>query len=212
MQRPFLPLWLIYPVPLFMKSKDIVLLGGGGHCKSCIDVIEQHGEYRIVGILDKADKVGDKILNTAIIGIDDDITTLKSKIKYFFVTVGQIRSAELRIFLYNLLVRHGVELPIIISPNAYVSPHSQIGRGTIVMHNVIINADAKVGENCIVNSRALIEHDVFIGNHCHISTGAVVNGGVEIREGTFIGSGAVIVQEAKISANSFIKANSLFIR
>jgi hypothetical protein len=29
---------------------DIVLIGGGGHCKSVIDVIEQQGEYKIVGI------------------------------------------------------------------------------------------------------------------------------------------------------------------
>jgi sugar O-acyltransferase (sialic acid O-acetyltransferase NeuD family) len=193
-----------------MNSKDIILLGGGGHCKSCIDVIEQQGEYRIVGILDKAEKVGDKILNTDIIGTDDDIASLKSKVKYFFVTVGQIRSAERRIFLYNLLVRNEIDLPIIVSPYAYVSPYSQIGHGTIVMHNAIINADARVGDNCIINSRALIEHDVVIGNHCHISTGAVVNGGAEVREGTFIGSGAVVVQRAKIQVNSFIKANSLF--
>ena len=195
-----------------MKSKDIILVGGGGHCRSCIDVIEQQGEYRIVGILDMAEKVGDKILNTSIIGTDEDIVALKSKIKYFLITVGQIRSAERRIFLYNLLICHKVELPVIISPYSYVSPYSQIGRGTIVMHNVIINAEARVGENCIVNSRALIEHDVVVGNHCHISTGALVNGGVEVMEGTFIGSGAVVVQEAKIPANSFIKANSLFIK
>ncbi len=195
-----------------MRHKDIILLGGGGHCKSCIDVIEQQGEYRIVGILDKAEKIGDKILNIPIIGTDDDITALKNKIKHFLVTVGQIRSVERRIFLYNLLIRHGVKLPVIISPHAYVSHYAQIGWGTIVMHNVIINADVRVGENCIVNSSALIEHDVVIGNHCHISTGAIVNGGAEVMEGTFIGSGAVVVQEAKISANSFIKANSLFYR
>jgi len=212
MQNLFQTLWLICQAPLLMKSKEIILLGGGGHCKSCIDVIEQQGEYRIVGILDKAEKVGDKILNTTIIGTDYDIASLKKKIKYFLVTIGQIRSAERRISLYNLLVWHQVKMPIIISPYAYVSPYSQIGYGSIVMHNVIINADARVGENSIINSRALLEHDVIIGNHCHISTGAIINGGAEVMEGTFIGSGAVVVQEAKISANSFIKANSIFIR
>ena len=195
-----------------MKKKDILLLGGGGHCKSCIDVIEQEGNYKIIGILDKAGKVGDKILNIHIIGTDDDIISFKNKTKYFLVTVGQIKSPELRIFLFNILVRHQVELPIIVSPYAYVSPYSQIGRGTIVMHHAIINADVRIGENCIVNSRALIEHDAVIGNHCHISTGAIVNGGVEVGEGTFIGSGAIIVQEAKIREKTFIKANSLFIR
>ena len=35
--------------------KKIILIGGGGHCKSCIDVIEQEGKYRIAGIVDMAE-------------------------------------------------------------------------------------------------------------------------------------------------------------
>jgi hypothetical protein len=39
-----------------MKTgNSIFLIGGGRHCKSCIDVIEQEGLFDIAGILDKAD-------------------------------------------------------------------------------------------------------------------------------------------------------------
>ena len=31
----------------------IILIGGGGHCKSVIDVIEQEGKFQIAGIIDK---------------------------------------------------------------------------------------------------------------------------------------------------------------
>ena len=34
----------------------LILLGAGGHCKSCIDVIETEGKFTIAGILDVADK------------------------------------------------------------------------------------------------------------------------------------------------------------
>ncbi|MGJ0312293.1 hypothetical protein [Aliarcobacter cryaerophilus] len=34
-----------------MKEK-IVLIGGGGHCHSVIDVIEQTNKYEIIGIVD----------------------------------------------------------------------------------------------------------------------------------------------------------------
>jgi sugar O-acyltransferase (sialic acid O-acetyltransferase NeuD family) len=196
-----------------MKSrKQIILLGGGGHCESCIDVIEQSGEYEIIGILDMPEKVGRKILNTFIIGIDEDIVKFKKTVKYYFITVGQIRSAERRILLYNLLKKHKIQIPTINSPNAYVSPHSQIGGGTIIMHHAIINAGAKLGNNCIINSRALIEHDAIIGNHCHISTGAIINGEVKVGDQTFFGSGAVAIQGSIIPDNSFIKANSLYVR
>jgi FlaA1/EpsC-like NDP-sugar epimerase len=33
--------------------KKIILIGGGGHSKSCIDVIENENKYKIVGIVDK---------------------------------------------------------------------------------------------------------------------------------------------------------------
>ena len=33
--------------------KKIILLGGGGHCKSCIDVIESEKKYTIKGIFEK---------------------------------------------------------------------------------------------------------------------------------------------------------------
>ena len=41
---------------------DIILIGGGGHCKSVIDVIEQEGKFKIAGIVDKPDLLGSKVL------------------------------------------------------------------------------------------------------------------------------------------------------
>ena len=43
------------------KKKDkIILIGGGGHCKSCIDVIEQEGRFTIAGIVDMPEKSSTK--------------------------------------------------------------------------------------------------------------------------------------------------------
>ena len=34
--------------------KELILIGGGGgHCRSCIDVIEQEQKFKIAGIIDK---------------------------------------------------------------------------------------------------------------------------------------------------------------
>jgi FlaA1/EpsC-like NDP-sugar epimerase len=53
--------------------KKLILIGGGGHCKSCIEVIESTGEFEIIGILDLPSKIGEKVLDYEIIGSDDDI-------------------------------------------------------------------------------------------------------------------------------------------
>ena len=189
--------------------EDIILLGGGGHCNSAIDVIEQQGKYRIIGILDLPENVGTTILGYPIIGVDSDIEKFSKHVKHYHITVGQIYDVSKRVHLFEFLKAHKLNLPTIVSPIAYVSKHSEILEGSIIMHHATVNAKSRIGRNCIINSKSLVEHDAEIEDHCHISTGAIINGGVSVGSKSFIGSGAVTKQYIKIPINSFIKANSL---
>ena len=186
--------------------KPLVLIGGGGHCKSVIDVAESAG-YTILGILDRPEEVGKKVLGYEVIGTDDEMAKYVDKAE-FVVTVGQIKSPELRIKLHNMIEEAGGKLATIISPSALVSKYATIGEGTVVLHKAVVNADAKVGKGCIINTFANIEHDVLIGAYCHISTGVMVNGGAEIADGTFIGSQSVVNQGVKINMGG---GNFLFV-
>lgn len=189
-----------------MKEK-IVLLGGGGHCHSVIDVIESENKYEIIGIVDKKELIGNDILGYKIIGCDDDLETIFKTCENAIITVGQIESNTVRVKLFNKLKEIGFILPIIVSPFAYVSKYSFIDEGTIIMHHALVNANAKIGKNCIINTKALIEHDVIIEENCHISTASVLNGGVVVKANTFFGSNATSKQSIEI--DGFIKAGSL---
>lgn len=191
-----------------MKSK-IILVGGGGHCVSCIDVIEQQDRFQIAGVIDP-DKTKDQVLGYPILGDDTLLPVLKDRYDYALVTIGQIKSSENRVKIYNKLVSLGFDLPVIISPRAYVSRHAIVKPGTIIMHHAFLNAGVEVGCNSIINSKALIEHDSQIGNHCHISTGAIVNGGVVIGQGSFLGSNSVIKENVKIGDGVFLRSCRLF--
>ena len=184
--------------------KDIILIGGGGHCKSVIDVIEQEGRFKIAGIVDKPELLGSKLFGYLIIGNDSDLDDLAKKYQYALVTVGQIKSPLLRIKLFELAVKSGFILPTVVSPRAYLSKHAMVDKGSIIMHDALINANAKVGENCIINSKALIEHDVIIENHCHISTGSIINGGTIVRNNTFFGSNSVAKEDIIVKKQSVI--------
>jgi len=191
-----------------MKNKpEILLIGGGGHCHSVIDVIEQENKFTIAGIIDKKELVGQKVLGYEIIASDDDLPNLFENYKNAIVTVGQIKSNTLRVKLFNTIKDIGYNLPIIISPFAYISKHSFIDEGTIIMHNALINAGVKIGKNCIINSKALVEHDSTVEDYCHVSTAAVINGGVTVKENTFFGSNATSKEYVEIS--KFVKAGSL---
>ena len=191
--------------------KEIVLIGGGGHCESCIDVIEQEGTYEIVGIVDKKELIGKKVLNYEVFATDEDLPLLAKKYRYVLITIGQIGSPEIRRKIYNLVKGLGFELPVVKSPLAYVSKYAEIGEGTIIMHGAIVNAGARIGKNCIINSKALIEHGAVIGDFSHISTGVIINGGVVVGQDCFLGSNSTTKQYTKIPNGSFIKAGSVVV-
>ena len=185
------------------------MIGTGGHARSCIDVLELEGKFELAGLIKKEHTDNFDNHRNLIIGNDDDLKVLRQKYSNALIGVGQIKSPKIRIRLYELLKQMNYNLPVIISPNAYVSKNAHIGEGTIVMHGAIVNSNARIGKNCIINNRALIEHDVIIGNHCHIATGAVINGEVSVGDETFIGSGVVTKQCISIGSNCVFGAGEV---
>lgn len=189
-----------------MNGKNLILLGGGGHCKSVIDVAESAG-YTILGILDKPEEVGKKVLSYQVIGTDDDIDKYVDKAE-FVITVGQIKSSTVRRQIAERVEKAGGRFATIIAPDAVVSKYATIGQGTVILHHCVVNADARIGINCIINTMVNIEHDVEIGDFCHISTGTMVNGTVKIGSDTFVGSGSIIYNNIEIPGRSIIPAGT----
>ncbi len=195
-----------------MTSKPLpalILVGGGGHCVSCIDVIESEGRFAIVGYVKGSQDDSHQLLGYPALGTDTDLPTLVVTHGSALVTVGQIKTAETRARLYEQLVTLGAKLPVVLSCSAQISRHSTLGDGTIAMHGAVVNANVRVGCNCIINSQALIEHGTQVGDHCHISTGARINGDVVVGNGCFIGSGAVIKHGISIGENALIEAGQV---
>ena len=186
--------------------RNIVLLGAGGHCKSCIEIIENVEKYQIKGILDNNKKRDEDFMGYKILGPDEELKNIISENDLGLVCVGQIKTPKVRIKLFNLLKNESIEIATVISKSAIISKNSIIKKGTIVMHNTLINSAVDIGFNCIINTGSIIEHDAKIGDHCHISTGAIVNGNVHIGSGSFIGSGSILKQGIKIGEKVIVSA------
>ena len=188
-------------------AKPLVLIGGGGHCKSVIEAAESAG-YSILGVLDVAENVGKNVLSYKIIGTDEDILTYIDKAE-FVITVGFIKNPAIRIKLYNKVKEAGGKLATVIASTAHVSKYAEIGEGTVVLHQAFVNAGAKVGTNVILNTFTNIEHDAVIGDHCHISTGTMVNGEAKVHNSVFIGSQSVVNQCVSICENCVVASGTV---
>jgi sugar O-acyltransferase (sialic acid O-acetyltransferase NeuD family) len=187
-----------------MKQKLILLIGAGGHARACIDVIEQENRFVVGGLVGTEKEVGSEVFGYPVLGTDADLAALRKKYDCALVTIGHIKTPQFRMNSFAALMENGYDLPVIVSPRAYVSSRAKLGRGTIVLHGAIVNAGVTIGRNCIINSQSLVEHDVVIADHCHISTAAAVNSGVSIGAGTFIGSNACVRQCLTIGEDCLI--------
>lgn len=190
-----------------MIDKKVILVGGGGHCKSVIDVAESAG-YSIMGILDMPELVGSTVLGYPVIGTDDTISDYVEE-ALFVVTVGHIKDASLRIKLHERIKNAGGRLATIVASTAHVSRFASVGEGSVIMHQAMVNADARIGSGCIINTFANIEHDAFVGDYCHISTGSMVNGNCIVGQGVFLGSQSVLVNGISITDGCVFAAGSM---
>lgn len=186
--------------------KPLLLVGGGGHCRACIDVIQANGNYIVAGVVLPTNGSAAEVMGYPVVGIDAELDRLVAQYPMVLVAIGQIGSSAPRLRIYRQLKSLGANLPIVQSPNSYLARSAIVGEGSILMHYSLVNAGATIGVNCIVNSHALVEHDVAVGDHCHVSTGAILNGCVSIGPGSFIGSGAIVREGVKVGTNVIVSA------
>lgn len=193
-----------------MSVTSLILVGGGGHCRSVIEVLRTANGFKIAGILDRVERKGQTVSGWPIIGTDELIRDLVQRnMLEFLVTAGQLGPPDLRLKLFEAIGSAGGVLATLVASTAHVADDTQIGPGTWIGHGATVNCGVRIGQNTIVNTGAIIEHDVQIGAHCHVSTGAIINGGSDIGARTMIGSRAVVLQSVSIGSDCVIGAGAV---
>ena len=193
--------------------KKLILIGGGGHCKSVLDSAIRMKAFDEIVITDPNMEVGTDVMGCSVIGDDSVLPKYYNKgYSSAFITVGHMGNPNLRKTLADMAHNIGFDFPKIIDPSAIMSNYVDIEEGVFVGKGAVVNSDVKIGRHSIINSGAIIEHDCNVGEHSHIAVGANVCGGCTIGDEVFIGAGATLVQCANVERGSFIKAGSLIVQ
>lgn len=194
-----------------MEHRKILLIGGGGHCRSVLDCIYRLNRYDTFGIVEREGENG--LSSVPVVGTDADLPVLYNNgWREAVVTLGSIGNSERRRSLFDLLQEIGFTLPVIADPSAVISADTWIEEGTFVGKSAVINAGTHVGRCAIINTGAIIEHECKIGDFAHISPGAILCGSVNVEENSYIGAGAVVRQQIQIGHNVLVGAGSVIIR
>ena len=162
-----------------MGEKKILLLGGGGHCKSVLDCLISTDNYGKIGIIDY-DKSA-SALGVDVIGTDDDLPRLfQEGWSEAFITVGSVGHTTLRRKLFSLVKQCGFYTPSIIDSSAIIARGTIIRDGTFIGKRAVINSGSIIGECVIINTGAIVEHDCQINDFVHICPGTTLCGQVMV--------------------------------
>lgn len=190
-------------------GESLILIGGGGHCKSVLDSIAP-GRYERILIADRPDKLGQQVNGIPISVTDGQLEALFLKgVRSAFITVGGIGAADVRETLYRQLKSIGFLLPNLCDPTAAVSRHARLAEGVFIGKQAVVNAGAQLGACCIVNSGAVIEHDCRLSAFVHAAPGAVLAGNVRVGKGAHIGAGACLLQGTAVGEYTVVGMGSV---
>lgn len=196
-----------------MENRKLLLVGGGGHCRSVLDCVLRAGAYDALGIVEREGTAEKTVLGVPVVGYDADLPRLLADgWQYAAVTLGSIGATTRRRALYQQLKALGFQFPVIADPSAVISSHAELAEGAFIGKRAVINAGSSVGVCAILNTGSVVEHDCTVGDFVHVSPGAVICGAVQAEANAHIGAGAAVMQGIHIGQNAIIGAGSVIIR
>ena len=186
-------------------SKDVIIIGAGGHAKVIADIIYKSGD-NLIGFLDDnlANKGKEIYLGKKVLGTTKDIENYNKN--YFIIGIG---NNSIRKKINN---ENNLKLYTAIHPSAIIAQDVKIGTGSVIMAGVVINPGTVIGKNCIINTCSSLDHDNLLEDYVHISPGAHLAGTVTIKEGTWICTGAIVKNNITIGKNNIIGAGGVVIK
>ena len=187
--------------------RDLVIVGNGGHAKVVIDILEEVGDYNILGIItkNKGDKIG--IGGYKILGDDNLLNELFNQgVKFAVIGVGGYSDNIRRRRIYENLKNIGFHLISAIHPTASISSTVLMGEGNVVFSGVVINPYVRLGNNIVVATGSTIDHDTEIKDHSFISAGVTVGAETKIEEEVLLALGSKVISGVNICKGAMIGA------
>ncbi len=193
---------------------QVLVIGCSGHARVVVDILEEAGNCRIVGLLDSVKAPGTEVFGYCVIGSDEDLPALVAAeiCDSVFVAIGDNWARGRMVERVRELVPP-IHFITAIHPSAKVARSATVGAGTVIMAGAVVNPGCDVGAFCILNTCSSLDHDskvddfsslapravtggnVKVGAYSAIAIGAVVSHGLHVGSQTVVGAGATVLKD-----------------
>ena len=184
-------------------NSQLVIIGAGGHALSVADAALSSGwdsiSFYSHGGTGPAASVG------PIFSSFDSLDVTKTA---FALGVGTNHGRE---SAWEKVVQdlRGAHLTSIVHATAWVSPHSTVHEGAVILAQASVGPGGTVGLGALLNTGASLDHDSSLGSFGSLGPGARTGGNVRIGERTMIGMQAGILHGISLGRDAVIGAHSL---
>lgn len=196
-----------------MKEKrEIIIIGTGGHAKLLVDIVEESGNYKIVGFTSKESEEG-TFCGYPLLGDDSVLVDhLKKGVEYVALGVGAFKNNRLRKEIFERTKDLGFKVATLIHPSSTISRSAIIKEGAVIFSGVIINNHVEIGQNTIVATGSTIDHESVVASHVLVSAGVTIGAYTKIEEGVLCALGSKIVSGVQIGKDILIGAGAVVVR
>ncbi len=150
-------------------EKKLLVLGAGQYGAVIKELALTIGNFIEIAFLDDAHENGTSQEHT--IGKMQDYKKLVDEYDYAIPAIG---NAVFRMELLRKLEDAGYKVPTLVSPQAYVAPSAELGKGVVIEPLAGVHAHAEIGAGSYVSMGAVVNHNAIVGEGCHIDNNAVV--------------------------------------
>jgi sugar O-acyltransferase (sialic acid O-acetyltransferase NeuD family) len=193
----------LHVVPM-QSSREILVLGGGGHGKSVVAMVLASG-HTAAGVLDDDPALwGTRVQGVPVLGPIDPAAYAGAE-----AVLGVGRNAS-RIAVVERCA--GMRWTRILYPHTYVNPTAEIGEGTVIFPGALVGADARLGAHVIMNGHTCVGHDTVLEDFVHVAAGVQIAGGVHVGRGAMLGIGSVVTPGIRIGAGAIVAAGAVVVR
>ena len=168
-------------------NKNLLILGAGEYGMLVQEIAKAVGTFEKISFLDDN--------KDTVLGKLSDYTKYKEEYTYALAAIGH---SDTRMTWLTKLEEAGFEIPVLVSPRAYVSPSAQLHKGVIVEQMAVVQTGTIIGKGCLISSNATVSHNSFCGEGCHIDCGAVVVSDSMVPARTKVSCGEVFELDRKV--------------
>ena len=179
-----------------------VVLGGGGHARSVVDVIVRRGDRLLALAGPTTTEWGVRVCASD----EQALSLARDEGASVVLAIGDGPS---RVRALARARRAGADLRPLVARTATVSDRARLEPGSQVLEHAHVGPGAVVGAGALVNTGGVVEHDAVVGEGAHVAPGAVVLGAACLGDLVLLGARATVLPQIRVAERAVVGAGSV---